>query len=451
MAIFTCKNCGKPFDGKPSRKPAHCSRECKKATARKKRMRTCQQCGKGFEVDISAREGKYCSKACSAEAQTVRVAYVCSQCGKVFMEQPSEKRKVCSLECRNKANIGHKFNKGRPSPFNRKPDRSVLVELYETKQLSTSDIGKQLGVKGQTICVWLRRDGIKVRPSDTRFERGMAPGNKMPIPAKDELLELYMVKSLSLKDIGGVYGVSAHTAGSWFSTHGIAVGRLSRKLYERGIEFPTKDELSDMIHDQRLSYAQVAARYGVDQSLVPIWLDKYGIERHKTWHDLRNNPKDVAEMHALYDEGLSLIEIGQRYGVGKGPVKLLFLANGIEIRKDGWQGKRFETRRGELVRSTYERRVADWLYDQCIDYTYEPPLPFSNHGSADFFANGWYIEIWGVIGSKEYAARREEKRAGYTLSGVPLIEIPAHGFDQGRNDLWIRRLQHVLAPPNPNP
>lgn len=447
MAIFTCKNCGKPFDAKPSKKPAHCSRECQKATGRKKRMRICQQCSKEFEVNTSAKEGKYCSLECSSESQRVRVVHKCSQCGKEFMDQPSEQRKFCSHKCFTDSIVGHKFNQGRTSPFNRKPDRSVLIDLYETKQLSTSDIGKQLGVKGQTVCVWLRRDGIKVRPSDTRFERGMAPGNKMPVPTKDELIEFYMVKSLSLKDIGEAYGVSAHTAGSWFSAYGIPVGRLSRKLYERGIEFPTKEELFDMIHDQRLSYAQVAAKYGVDQSLVPTWLDKYGIDRHKTWHDLHNNPNDVAAMRALYDEGLSLAEIGQMYGVGKGPVKLLFLANGVEIRKDGWQGKRFETKRGELVRSTYEREVADWLHEQGIDYIYEPPLPFSNQGSADFWANGWYIEVWGMA-TEKYLERQRVKLSGYADAKAPLIEIPASAFRDKERMLLISILQHILGSPS---
>lgn len=447
MAIFTCKNCGNQFEAKASKKPAHCSRECQKATARKKRMRTCQQCGKEFEVNTSAKEGKYCSLDCSAKAQRVRVVYKCSQCGKEFMDQPSEQRKVCSLECRDKVNIGHKFNQGRPSPLNRKPERSVLVELYEVKQLSTSDIGKQFGVKGQTVCVWLRREKIKVRPSDTRFERGMTPGNKIPMPAKDELVELYMVKSLSLKDIGEAYGVSAHTAGSWFSAYGIAVGRLSRKLHEREIEFPTKEELFDMIHDQRLSYAQVAAKYGVDQSLVPTWLDKYGIERSKTWHEIHSNPKDVADMSALYATGMSLDEIGQRYGVSSGPVAILLKQAGVTLRTGGYQGKTYETKRGDLVRSTYEQEVADWFYDQGIDYAYEPSLPFSNQGSADFLVNGWYIEVWGMT-TEKYLDRQKVKLAGYASAKAPLIEIPASAFRDRERTVLISILQHVSVTPD---
>lgn len=451
MAIFTCKNCGSPFEAKASKKPAHCSMACKKATGLKKRMRTCQQCGKEFEVNTSAKEGKYCSQTCTGESQRLLVAYACTQCGKEFMDRPSAKRKVCSRKCFTDSMIGHTFNRGRRHEGSPRPERAVLTKLYVTQELSAASIGAIFGVQAQTVRKWLADEGIRVRQTQLVSNLGKEPKNKIPVPPKQDLTDLYLDQALSTAEIGLIYGVSSKVVIGWVKLYGMPVGRLNKKLYERGLQFPTKDELSDMIHGQRLSYAQVAAKYGVDQSLVPTWLDKYGIDRHETWHNLHNNPTDVAAMRALYDEGLSLTEIGQMYGVGKGPVKLLFLANGVEIKKDGWQGKRFETKRGELVRSTYERRVADWLYDQGIDYDYEPPLPFSNHGSADFFANGWYIEIWGVIGSKEYAARRDAKRTGYTLSGVPLIEIPAHGFDQDRNDLWIRRLQHVLASPNPNP
>jgi hypothetical protein len=90
--------------------------------------------------------------------------------------------------------------------------------------------------------------------------------------------------------------------------------------------------------------------------------------------------------------------------------------------------------------------VADWLHEQDVDYVYEPPLPFPDPGSADFLANGWYIEIWGVTHSESYQARKEAKRAGYTQISAPLIEIPVHSFDTGRNELWIRKLQPVIHP-----
>lgn len=270
--------------------------------------------------------------------------------------------------------------------------------------------------------------------------------NKVPVPPKDDLIKLYVEQDLNTRDVAKIYNVSDTTVGKWLKHYGIPRRYNRITLAERGITPPTAQELSCMIHEDRLTYAQVASRYGVDQSLVQVWLDRYGIERPKTWHELHNNPKDVTDMQALYEDGLSLSEIGKKYGTTKGPVGLLFKANAIPVRKDGWQGKRFKTQRGELVRSTYELKVANWLHEQGVDYVYEPSLPFPDVGSADFLANGWYIEVWGVINSASYQARKELKRAGYAQSGAPLIEIPVHSFETGRNELWIRKLQHVIHP-----
>ncbi|MGH2478516.1 MAG: hypothetical protein ACRDHW_02525, partial [Ktedonobacteraceae bacterium] len=96
---------------------------------------------------------------------------------------------------------------------------------------------------------------------------------------------------------------------------------------------------------------------------------------------------------------------------------------------------------------TYEQRIDDWLHEHGIPHRYEPRLPFDNRSKADFFANGWYIEIWGVAQNKIYTERRKRKIRGYNLHHLPLIEIDLHHFDSKRNFLWIRRLKKVLVPP----
>lgn len=282
---------------------------------------------------------------------------------------------------------------------------------------------------------------------NTRFKTGLTPHNKLPIPDKEALVYLYCDWRLTTQQIGEHYQVSNGTVSKWLKHHSISLRSAGTGLSQRGIEPPTNAELVDMIHVQNLSYREVAERYGVDQSAVQHWLDQRGINRPQSWYDRHNNKECIAELQDLYQLGLSLSEIGQSYGVTKGRIAKLFRDNNIELRQDGWQGKRFQTTSGELVRSTYELKVANWLHDHRIDFIYEPSVPFSNKWRADFFANGWYIEIWGVTNSPDYKTRQKAKTEAYKKHGSPLIELPVHSFDTHRNSMWERHLLRCLNSP----
>lgn len=280
--------------------------------------------------------------------------------------------------------------------------------------------------------------------NDGRFKPGQEPKNKLPIPDKTTLEFLYCDWKQTTRQIAQHFQVSDGTVGKWLKKHGIAMRPPGPGLANRGVEPPTAAELERMIHVEHLYYREIAQRYGVDQSAVMYWLDRSGIARPVTWYDRHNNPAALAELSALYDDGLSLREIGDLHGITRIQVAKLFRDNGISLRKDGWQGgKRFETKSGILVRSTYEQKVADWLCNQTIDFVYEPRLPFS--GLSDFLAHNWYIEVWGVKDSPKYKARQATKQLLYKQHHLPLIELHVHYFDNGRNGLWMRHLAKHLA------
>lgn len=366
---------------------------------------------------------------------------ICEVCGKSFRVYPSNPRRFCSRACYGAASVG------KNSP---KPSREVLVDLYEIQGLTTSTIGEKFGVQGQTVLAWLKKEAIHVRQDQkkTQFAPGLVPHNKLPTPPRSELDDLYNGQGLTAEQIAIRYGVSGGAIKDWMESYGLKRRHAGVGLLARGIEPPTREQLQEMVHSQHMYYREIGELYGVDQSAVMHWLDKHGIARPQTWYDRHSNPESLSELRALYEAGWSLDEIGQRYGISRIQVGKLLRNNGVQLRRDGWQGgKRFTASDGRQVRSTYECKVADWLHDHGLNYVYEPALPFSSVWRADFWANGWFVEIWGVLNSENYKRRKEAKQEHYRAYHIALIELPVHSFHAVHNDLWKRKLSQCLQPP----
>lgn len=269
-------------------------------------------------------------------------------------------------------------------------------------------------------------------------------------PSTDELQELYYGQELTSRAIGKRYGVSHGSVLRWLRVAGFERRAIGRGLANRGIVEPTRDELIDMIHVQHLGYAGVAAIYGVDQSAVQHWLVRHDIPRPYCVVTRRKGEwvmPTKEELTALYEQGKSTEEIGSMFGVTGRPISRLCREYGIPLRESGWEwSKRHSCLDGHLVRSTYEKRVDDWLYQNGIEHSYEVPLPFDTRWHCDFLANGKYIEIWGVRDSAKYAERRVRKVALYRAHNFPLIELSHNQFTTRGNGRWMRVLAKHLLP-----
>lgn len=270
-------------------------------------------------------------------------------------------------------------------------------------------------------------------------------------PSAEVLNDLYWTQRLSTRAIAKRFGVRHITVRRWLRGYNIKCRAASRGLANRGIAAPTREDLYRLVHEEFRTYREIAALYGVDPSAVRLWLIKHGISRPDTWQSRRGAPMPplpgADELRALYNQGKSIRAIAKHYGVSYGTIEALCNQFGIVRRPDGWNGgKRLTANDGHQVRSVYELQVDNWLTAHGIAHIYEPPLPPDRRFRADFLANGWYIEIWGVTGSKSYQARQERKRALYKEHGLPLIEIPAYAFDAAHAGLWERRLAPCLNP-----
>lgn len=450
----------------------------------------CPVCGKTTRVPqarIRANKSGVicCSKACNDAYRQRRFTANCKVCGKPFVRRQSNGGEFCSRSCalswRWNQSPRSDEHKQRAAQRNKetspKPPRETLYRLHVNEGLSAPRIAKQYHVQSQTVRKWLRLDGIALIPAEPRRpERKVIPPPRKPvaaerprkepkvkastpkgggnfayqIPPRDTLAAMYEGERLSATKIGVRLGVSSTTVVKWLTQYGFTVRPNGIGLAARGIEPPTCEELTRMIHIDRLTYVQIAVKYGVDQSAVQHWLNKHGIERPLTWFDQHNTPETIAAMRAAYKAGASLEDIGQHWGgVARTTVVHLLKAHGVQLRPDGWKGgQRFACQDGHMVRSTYERRVDDWLHEHGVEHAYEPSLPFSPMHKADFLANGWYIEVWGVTHNEAYQERKQRKLELYAANNCPLIEIPQHAFFRQSKDLWVRRLHQCLTHPS---
>ena len=324
------------------------------------------------------------------------------------------------------------------------PSRDELHALYVTQGMSRRDVADYFGVNQDTISRWLTKAGITIRRIQDLDARGIQK------PTREELIDLYVTQRLTTRQIATHTKAAPTSIKNWLREYGIERRPANNGLLHRGVTEPTREELIDLIHVQHRSYDEVASMFGVDKTAVPYWLDKHHIAK-PTYSDTALKGKKVPDkemLESLYIGGQSLESIGNQYGVSEGTIQRLCKKYEIDIKLSGFDGgKRYQCKDGHLVRSIYEQQVDDWLHDQGIAHSYEPRLPFDNRSKADFFANGWYIEVWGITQNKEYTERRKRKVQGYKDHNLPLIELEVHYFDKARNQLWARRLKKVLEPP----
>lgn len=109
---YICEQCGKAFEAKLT--PAQlaegdrrfCSRECFDRARTQRIEKTCEFCGKRFEITAGreAREaGRFCSRKCADTSRRQIVNLICAVCHKQFQLEPSKavegRGKFCSRRC----------------------------------------------------------------------------------------------------------------------------------------------------------------------------------------------------------------------------------------------------------------------------------------------------------------------------------------------------------------
>lgn len=88
---------------------------------------------------------------------------------------------------------------------NKKYPIKKIIRMYKEDEMSTTKIGKELGIKSCTITNILHRSGVEL-VNNTQFKKGEAPKNKIYLP-EEEICLLYK-KGFSISKISKTYKVS---------------------------------------------------------------------------------------------------------------------------------------------------------------------------------------------------------------------------------------------------
>jgi hypothetical protein len=258
---------------------------------------------------------------------------------------------------------------------------------------------------------------------------------------------------LTTRRIGTLYGYSKVSIAKWLRQAGVEL-RQGKGLAYRGQVRPDAETLRRLVHEEFLPLRAIGARFGVDMKTIRLWLIADGTSPAHGWTSRRRGvipvPPDAETLRRLYvDAGMSIRAISRHSGISERPVAALLRRYGVPLRHDsGWDGgQRRVCADGHRVRSTYEQRVDDWLHEQGLPHVYEPVTPFDRRSHADFLANGWYVEVWGVTNDPAYTARRRRKVRRYREQGLALIEIGAHDFCAQARGRWTRQLAKCLQVP----
>lgn len=270
------------------------------------------------------------------------------------------------------------------------------------------------------------------------------PSENRPTDAK--LRSLYVDQGWSAERIADSVGVRKITVLRWLGAAGVERRPSGRGLANRGASAPSPDELRRMVHEDHLSFRDIAARYGVHHTAVPQWLNAYGIERPGVW-DTRRRGKAFTEpseqeLRSRLGSGESISSISKDFDVSTTCIRARCDEYGIEVQTGGWQpGRKFLGQDGHELRSTYEQRVCDWLHSNGVTHEVEPAYPWDRRYRADFKVGDAYVEVWGVTSNDAYKKRKAMKIARCAEHGVELIQINHWQFAAGRK--WWKPLLHL--------
>lgn len=193
-------------------------------------------------------------------------------------------------------------------------------------------------------------------------------------------------------------------------------------------KLPSKEVVADLFKSGA-SVHEIAIKYGCDNSAVYLKLGRAGIQPPGRTTRFFKDKNAATEIISMYHSGMGGQAIARKIGTSPSVVYNCLIRHKISRRRSAYgQGRTILCEDGHVVRSEIERAVDNWLFCNNIVHAYEWPLPFGT-GSADFFAHGVYIEVWGVEHRHKYEKRKNQKLSEYALAGVRLIQIQNSDID----------------------
>lgn len=334
----------------------------------------------------------------------------------------------------------------------KKPTKAQLQKWYCEELKGTVEIARMVDVDPASIRNWMIEYGIS-RRSQVQSKFALK-GRLVEEPTQDELDRLYNIEKKTTVEIAKIYSVSDITVGRWLEKAGIKRRGFREATYlalgKEPVRKPTKEELERWYSKEKKSTHIIAKELGVTQITVWRWLNDYGTlkrsleESQYAFHGKEVEKPSADELKRLYvQEGKSIIEIGDLFGISPSTVAEWLERIGIERREVLFGYKEsLRCSDGDRVRSTYERRVDNWLYENGIPHAYDQQLPGANY-RCDFKVGDTYIEIWGIVGYGPYEDRMEQEKVPYYEENrLARIDLFPEDFDSKHS--FTRKLGPLL-------
>lgn len=193
-----------------------------------------------------------------------------------------------------------------------------IIRLYVKERLTLREVGGRFGLSRERVRQILERAGVPRRKHSS--------GRAKPVPTdmwerKAEVIHLYLENGLSLKQTGERFGRSHVAVINLLKAAGIR--RRSRSWRSH---WPWRDaeqrtqEIARVYVQEGLSLEQIAARFDLNRLTVRRILQKAGVNRRSRASRSRERSRALTERNqeiarAYLEEGQTLEELGGRFGL----------------------------------------------------------------------------------------------------------------------------------------
>ena len=222
--------------------------------------------------------------------------------------QLAEKYGVSSFTIRER--LRENGVKIRPKKINL-PMEEIISE-YESG-LSVLKLADKYGVNHSVIYKRLEENGVKLRPRD----------NKIKLPM-EEVISYYQ-SGMTTIQLAEKYGVAFNTIGRKLKENGV-------KLRSRGgkINLPMEEIISE--YQSGLSTYQLGEKYGVKSDTIGKRLKENGVKLRPKGRDKSKIKLPMEEVISYYQSGMSLKQLGEKYGVSPSAIYRRLKWNGVKLR-----------------------------------------------------------------------------------------------------------------------
>ena len=197
-----------------------------------------------------------------------------------------------------------------------------------------------------------------------------------------------------------------------------------------------QDEIVRLYVEDGLSAREIGKQFGTDTHTILSRLRSWDVDivkiRQPLLHEI--NIDEIAEMYA---NGMTTETIADAMNVSPSVIQRRLNSRGLIEPRTG-MGIPHESLNGEMVRSSFELSVANWLYDHDISYDYEPQIGGTRF-MADFKVGDYFIEVCGMYGMDNdrfgYDDRLRQKEELYERHGLDYVLL----FPSAINDADLHR------------